>query len=90
MVSYQELLEILACPRCKGALTLADKSLVEELRPQWREKMTGGSSAGSARPGQLEAGFVCVTCRLFYAVVDGIPDLVLDDALALPPPAMET
>ena len=49
----EELLEILACPKCKGELRLSpDES---ELR--------------------------CETCRLIYRIDDGIPILLLEEAL---------
>jgi uncharacterized protein YbaR (Trm112 family) len=50
------LLEILACPKCKGAL---------ELR----------KDDGSALD--------CHSCHLSYAIVDEIPNLVIDDAKAI-------
>lgn len=47
------LLEILACPKCKGALQLREQD-------------------GSA--------LLCPACRLSFAIVDEIPNLVIDDA----------
>ncbi len=49
-----ELLDILACPKCKGELTLTpDES---ELR--------------------------CAACRLAYRIDDGIPILLIDEAVS--------
>jgi uncharacterized protein YbaR (Trm112 family) len=51
-----ELLEIVACPRCKGKLELlAD-----------------------------ESGFVCRACKLQYAIVDDIPNFLIEEASPLP------
>ena len=49
------LLEVLVCPRCKGAL-------------EHRER---------------ESSLVCVTCRLGYPVKDGIPIMLIDEAIPL-------
>ena len=51
-----ELKELLACPKCKGALEYR-AAPVEEL--------------------------VCHTCRLRYAVDDGIPIMLIDEAKPL-------
>jgi hypothetical protein len=49
----RELLEILACPRCKGELHLeAD-----------------------------ESGLRCTACRLVYRIEDGIPILMVEEAV---------
>jgi uncharacterized protein YbaR (Trm112 family) len=55
MALNKELIEILACPKCKGALTLrAD-----------------------------ESAFECARCRLAYAVVDDIPNFIVEEAKPL-------
>jgi len=51
----KELIEILACPKCKGSL---------DMRPD-------------------ESAFVCRTCRLVYAVVDEIPNFIVEEAQPL-------
>ena len=51
-----ELLDILVCPKCKGAL---------EHREQPAEDL------------------VCQACRLVYAVDDGIPIMLIDEAKPL-------
>jgi uncharacterized protein YbaR (Trm112 family) len=55
MPMNRELIEILACPKCKGAL---------ELTPN-------------------ESAFVCRACRLVYAVVDEIPNFIVEEAQPL-------
>jgi len=54
----KDLLEILACPKCKGVLRLVEKSPVSE--------------------GQ---GLVCDRCRLLYPVREGIPVMLIDEAV---------
>ena len=52
----QELLDILVCPKCKGAL------------------------AYETEPNEV---LVCAACRLQYAVEDGIPIMLIDEATPL-------
>lgn len=49
----RELLEILACPKCKGALRLNED----------------------------ESGLICDTCKLMYEIRDGIPVMLIDEAI---------
>lgn len=51
----KELFEILACPKCKGALQLT----------------------------KAEDGLICPKCRLQYEIKDGIPVMLIDEALPL-------
>ena len=51
----KDLLEIRACPKCKGDIKLNDK----------------------------EDGLVCDTCRLLYPIRDGIPVMLIDEAIPL-------
>jgi len=57
----QPLIDLLACPKCHGALKQVDK-------PE---------------------GFACEVCRLFYAVDDGLPNMLIDDAKPWPLPGAE-
>jgi len=50
-----ELLEILACPKCKGDLILDE----------------------------INSGLICEPCRLFYKIEDGIPIMLIDEAIPL-------
>ena len=56
MALNRELIDILACPKCKGAL---------ELRAD-------------------ESAFECGACKLAYAIVDDIPNFILEEATRLP------
>lgn len=56
MTVDERLMEILACPKCKGEL--------EYYEPP-------------------NEGFACARCRLFYPVVDDIPNFIIEEALPL-------
>jgi uncharacterized protein YbaR (Trm112 family) len=51
----RELVELLACPKCKGKLVLRGD----------------------------ESAFECHACRLVYAVVDEIPNFIIEEAKPL-------
>lgn len=55
----KELLEILACPKCKGEL---------EYRP------------GNDGEGEV---LICHACKLVYEVIDGIPNMLIEEAKPL-------
>ncbi len=51
----KELIEIVACPKCKGKLVLRDD----------------------------QSAFECHACKLVYAIVDDIPNFLIDEAAPL-------
>jgi uncharacterized protein YbaR (Trm112 family) len=55
MALSKDLLDIVACPKCKGKVSLRDD----------------------------ESGFVCDRCKLLYAIVDGIPNFLVEEAKPL-------
>ena len=55
MALSPELVEILACPKCKQKVEMKSD----------------------------ESGFACAACKLFYPVVDGIPNFLIDEAKPL-------
>jgi hypothetical protein len=58
MTLSTELLEILACPKCKGDIKLTEKSMNHK-----------------------EDGLICENCRLLYPIRDGIPVMLIDEAI---------
>ncbi|HEX3035572.1 MAG TPA: Trm112 family protein [Thermodesulfobacteriota bacterium] len=50
-----KLLEILACPKCKGDIRLSED----------------------------ESGLICDRCKLLYPIKDGIPIMLIDEAISL-------
>jgi uncharacterized protein YbaR (Trm112 family) len=67
MAISKELLEILACPQCKGEITL---TAAEDVFPD--RAQSAGVPSGP--------GFVCRTCKLFYRIEDDIPIMLIDEA----------
>lgn len=60
MTISKDLLEILACPKCKGDIRLTEKST------------TRG-----------EDGLICKKCKLLYPIKDGIPVMLIDEAIPI-------
>ena len=60
-----DLLDILACPVCRGALTLG----AETIAP------SGAPDAGEVLTGTL----TCTACPEVYPIIDGIPNLLPPD-----------
>lgn len=57
MAISKDLLEILACPKCKGEIRLTEK----------------------------EDGLICENCKLLYPIRDGIPVMLIDEAIIYDP-----
>lgn len=77
-----ELLEILVCPENYTSLTLAETELLERLNAA----ITQGSlvnRAGQKIEKPLEAGLVREDQTLLYQITDGIPIMLLDEAIPL-------
>ena len=55
MAINKELLDILACPKCKGDIRLTEKG----------------------------DGLICDACKLMYPIKDGIPVMLIDEAVKL-------
>ncbi len=51
----KELLEVIACPKCKGEVELSPKG----------------------------DGLICKRCRLVYEIREGIPIMLIDEAISL-------
>lgn len=71
-----ELLEILVCPKTKGALELVDlpeeirKSLADKYREHFRDEEP-----------VVEQGLYCDESKLVYPIVSDIPIMLVDEAL---------
>ncbi len=57
MAISKELLDILACPKCKGEIQL----------------------------NKTEDGLICPACKLLYAIREGIPVMLIDEAKPIEP-----
>ena len=77
-----ELLSILCCPETHQALAPADPALVERLNARIA---AGGfrNRAGQVVSGKLDGGLVRADGRALYPIREGIPVLLIDEALPL-------
>ena len=77
-----ELLQILVCPETKEALTEADAGLVARLNAAVAK---GGleNRAGEKVTETMEGGLVRADRKYVYPVREGIPIMLIDEAIAL-------
>jgi uncharacterized protein YbaR (Trm112 family) len=78
----KELLEILVCPENQTALSAADDQLLARVN----EAIAAGkvaNRAGRAVEQPLQGGLVRQDKTLLYPIVDGIPVLLIDEAVSL-------
>jgi uncharacterized protein YbaR (Trm112 family) len=81
-VINKELLEILVCPADRTPLALAEADLVARLNrsiAEGRVKNVGGETVER----QLDGGLVRKDQKLLYPIIDGIPVLLVDEAIGL-------
>jgi uncharacterized protein YbaR (Trm112 family) len=71
-----ELLEILVCPKSKGALELVElpAGLRNQLREKYREHFRDEEPV-------VEQGLYCADSGLVYPIVSDIPIMLIDEAL---------
>lgn len=78
----QELLDILVCPETKQPLFLADSALVQRLNAAIGEG-TVVNRGGEALVESIEEGLVREDRAFLYPVRDGIPIMLIDEAISL-------
>ncbi len=80
----KDLLKILVCPENRTPLRLADEALVDRLN---RAVAAGTLKNRVGQPVQspLEGGLVREDGALFYPIINGIPVLLIDEAIPLDP-----
>lgn len=78
----EALLAILACPQNHMPLRLADERLLNQVNEAIREGRVT-NNAGDAVTEPIREGLVREDGALFYPVRDGIPVLLVDEAIPL-------
>ncbi len=75
-------LEILVCPKTHKPLQLADQRLVTQLNDQISARKLR-NAAGELVESHMEAGLHCPDAGLLYPILQGIPVLLVDEAIPL-------
>lgn len=78
----KDLLEILACPEDKTPVSMADQALVDELNRRIEAgelKNRGGETVET----KMDGGLVREDGAWLYRIEDGIPIMLIDEAIAL-------
>jgi len=78
----KELLDLLQCPECQRPLQLVDETLLSRLN---EAIIAGGvkNQAGCAVELPLEAALLADGGPLVYPIVDGIPVMLLEEAIPI-------
>jgi uncharacterized protein YbaR (Trm112 family) len=82
MAVSDELLAILRCPENRTVLHRADETQVAQLN----RKIAAGelkNRGGQAVEGALDGGLIRLDGAMLYPIVDGIPKLLVDEAIPL-------
>ena len=78
----KDLLDILACPEDKTPVSLAEQSLVDKIN----KKIEAGevkNRGGETVETQMDGGLVREDGACLYRIEDGIPIMLIDEAIAL-------
>ena len=78
----KELLDILACPETKTPVALADQPLVDEINRRI-EKGEVKNRGGKQIDKKIDGGLIREDGAYLYPVEDGIPIMLIDEAIPL-------
>lgn len=77
-----KLIEILVCPETKQPVATADAQLIERLNAAQAEgKLV--NRVGKKVEKQIDEGFIREDREYLYPVIEGIPVMLIDEAIAL-------
>ena len=79
---HKELLDILVCPERRTPLTVADDELVAALNRAVDQRRLK-NQAGEPVEKRLDGGLVRDDRTVLYPVIDGIPIMLVDEAIPL-------
>ena len=82
MAMSKELLEILACPETKQALTFAAPALLERLNNRIRQGQLA-NRRGTSVTEPIDGGLVRQDGQYLYPIRDDIPIMLIDEAIPL-------
>jgi uncharacterized protein YbaR (Trm112 family) len=77
-----QLLDSLVCPEDRTRLSAADRALVDRINAGVRRGLVV-NRGGQAVPDPIEGGLVRADGTLLYPIVDGIPIMLIDEAIPL-------
>lgn len=82
---HPELLEILCCPETRQPVREAPEALVESVNRAIRDGSLE-TPAGGGEAGVLDGGLVREDGKFLYPVRNGIPIMLVEERIAIPPP----
>ena len=78
----KELLDILACPENKTPVSMAEQTIVDQLNEQIANgKIT--NRGGKIVENPLDGGLIREDKKFLYPIDDGIPIMLIDEAISL-------
>ena len=78
----EDLLAILVCPETKQPLVLASDDQVEQIRSAVKDKSLS-NRGGRTIVQDIDGALVRKDGRVAYLVIEGIPDLIVDEGILL-------
>ncbi|MAN24984.1 MAG: hypothetical protein CME10_12020 [Gemmatimonadetes bacterium] len=78
----KELLDILACPENKTPVSMAEQTIIDQLNEQIANgKIT--NRGGKIVENPLDGGLIREDKKFLYPIDDGIPIMLIDEAISL-------
>ena len=81
-MGYEELLNASVCPETKQSFCLAPISIIDELNREIQKGLTKNRN-GKIIYKEISGGFIREDGLYLYPIVDGIPVLIIEEAIPL-------